>query len=138
MFGIESWSRHGERDEAVGSGRWPNRASSGSSRRRNARNRRRRPGFEWLEARELLAVDITQEITQLLGQGTRTGQVMVPDVTVGGFLSTSSVTLTFNDVVSQGQGFTGTVGITAASASLFNDPASGQTPPPFSANVDGF
>ena len=123
----------------MGSGRWRNRASSESRCRRTACQRRRGLGFEWLEARELLAVDIKQEISQLLGQGTRSGQVMVPDVTVGSFLSTSLGDVRRSTTsAAQGQGFTGTVGITAASASLFNDPASGQKPPPFTAKVDGF
>ena len=135
--GLGWFARRGERGDAGGWGPRKQGVGGGPHRLRGARQRRRRLAFESLEARELLAIDIKQEITQLLGQGTRTGQVMVPDVTVGSYLSTSSVTLTFNNVATQGSGFTGTIGVTAASASLFNDPASGQNAPPFTAEVDG-
>ena len=77
-----------------------------------------RQGFEFLEPRQLLSADLTQDIVNLLDSGTTTGSVTLNDVTLGSFLSTSSVTVSFQNITQSGSDWTGTVSVSAASASL--------------------
>ena len=76
-------------------------------------------GFESLELRQLLSVDLTQEIGNLVDGGTASGSQTVNNVTLGNFLSADSVTVTLSDFSSQGSGdWTGTVSVTAQTASI--------------------
>ncbi len=76
--------------------------------------------FECLEERRLLSGtnDLTQEIENLLTSGTTTGSVNLPNVTLGSFLSSSDVTISFQNISQQGSDWSGTVSVTADSASL--------------------
>ena len=75
-------------------------------------------GIELLEMRQLLSSDLTQEIVNLLDNGTTTGSVTLNDVTLGSFLSSSSVTVSFQNISQTGSNWSGTVSVSAAMASL--------------------
>ncbi|MGO9469756.1 MAG: hypothetical protein ACLQVF_37100, partial [Isosphaeraceae bacterium] len=75
-------------------------------------------GFERLESRQLLSGDLTQEIAGLLDNGTTTGSVTLNDVTLGSFLSSSSVTVSFQNISQSGSDWSGTISVSASSASL--------------------
>jgi hypothetical protein len=75
-------------------------------------------GFELLETRQLLSSDLTQQIVSLLDNGTTTGSVTLNDVALGGFLSSSSVTVSFQDISQTGTNWSGNISVSAATASL--------------------
>jgi hypothetical protein len=75
-------------------------------------------GFELLETRQLLSSDLTHDIVNLLDGGTTTGSATFDDVTLGSDLSSSSVTVSFQNISQSGSDFTGTISVTANSASL--------------------
>ena len=75
-------------------------------------------GLEPLEARRLLSSDLTQDIVNLLDGGTTTGSVTLNDVALGSFLSSSSVTVTFQNISQSGSDWTGKISVSATSASL--------------------
>jgi|GEM_PF-5680523 len=84
-----------------------------------------RPGngglaFESLEDRMLLSAsnDLTQEIETLLSSGMTTGSVNLSSVTLGSFLSASDVTVSFQGISHQGTDWSGSVSVTADSATL--------------------
>ena len=109
--------------ESGGRTRWrkPRKAAGGLSRRHVIH--RFRPGdynqgFEPLESRRLLSSDLTQDIINQLDGGTTTGSVTFNDVTLGSFLSSNSVTVSFQNISQSGSDWTGTISVSAASASL--------------------
>ncbi len=61
---------------------------------------------------------MTQEIAGLLDNGTTTGSVTLNDVTLGSFLSSSSVTVSFQNISQSGSDWSGTISVSASSASL--------------------
>jgi len=75
-------------------------------------------GSEPLEPRQLLSGDLTQQIVNLLDDGTTTGSVTLNDVTLGSFLSSSSVTVSFHNISQTGSDWSGTVSVSAATASI--------------------
>ena len=102
--------------------------------RRGIAARSHKLAFDRLEPRELMAVDLTQEINTLLSQGVISGTITAPDViTIGNDLTINQAQLTFTNVAPNGQGWSGDVEVQASSASLFES-SSGQTPP-FSATA---
>ncbi len=126
MFGSHFWWPSERNDD--GAGRHSRGQRKGSSARAAgpksgaALAKRRRLAFDRLENRLLMSGDLAQEIAQLLSQGIPSQVVTETNVTVGSFLSASTVQLTFS--VSQGsQGLSGTVEVSAASAALTAGPA---------------
>ncbi len=96
---------------------------AGRGLRRHPRSRAFRPGqhpgFEWLETRQLLSgSDLTQDVVNLLENGTRSGSVTLDNVTLGSFLSASSVTVQFQNISQQGSDWSGTVSVSASTASV--------------------
>ncbi|MGP0063987.1 MAG: beta strand repeat-containing protein, partial [Isosphaeraceae bacterium] len=72
-----------------------------------------------LEQRQLLSGDLTQQIINLVDGGTTTGTVELSDVSLGGFLSASSVTVSFEDFSQQADSsWSGTVSVSADTASI--------------------
>ena len=70
-------------------------------------------GIEPLETRQLLSSDLTQDIVNLLDNGTTTGSVTLNEVTLGSFLSSSSVTVSFQNISQTGSDWSGTVSVSA-------------------------
>ncbi len=104
--------------------RWWERpaATPGGNPRRRRKNVFRpgsyRQGVEFLEPRQLLSADLTQDIVNLLDSGTTTGSVTLNDVTLSSFLSSSSVMVSFQNISQSGSDWTGTISVSATSASL--------------------
>ena len=141
MFGTGTWSfwRNGQTDGRRLAGRRKGPIGQTPRPRRGIAARSHKLAFDRLEPRELMAVDLTQEINTLLSQGVVSGTITAPDViTIGNDLTINQAQLTFTNVAPQGQGWSGNVEVQASSASLF-DGSSSQTPP-FSAtasSIDG-
>ncbi len=109
----------------LGGGRrhlWKRRKAAGGMPRRRVIHRFHpgdyHQGFEPLEPRQLLSGDLTQQIVNLLDNGTTTGSVTLNDVTLGSFLSSSSVTVSFQNISQTGSDWSGTVSVSAATASI--------------------
>jgi hypothetical protein len=77
-----------------------------------------RQGAEFLERRELLSGDLTQDISNLLSGGTTTGSYTFSNVTLGSFLSASSVNVSLQNISQSGSDWSGTVSVSAPTASL--------------------
>ncbi len=81
-----------------------------------------RPGgaaFETLEDRLLLSTsDLTQEIDNLLTSGNVSVPVNLGDVSLGSFLTAKNVTASFQDISQQGANWSGTVTLSADTASV--------------------
>ncbi len=141
MFGTGTWSfwRNGQADGGRLAGRRKGPIGQTPRPRRGIAARSHKLAFDRLEPRELMAVDLTQEINTLLSQGVVSGTITAPDViTIGNDLTINQAQLTFTNVAPQGQGWSGNVEVQASSASLF-DGSFSQTPP-FSAtasSIDG-
>jgi hypothetical protein len=96
-------------------------ASGGIPRRRGKHAFRpggHRQGFEFLETRQLLSVDLTQEIVNLLDDHSTTASVTLNDVTLGSFLTANSVMVSFQNISQQGSDWSGTVSVSADTASI--------------------
>ena len=78
---------------------------------------RRLLAFERLEPRQLLSVDLTTDILNAVNGNMLTGSQTFHDVSLGGFLTASDVTVDLN-LTHDVSGFSGTVGVKAVSASL--------------------
>ncbi len=141
MFGSGSWNlwKSGKTDGGRLASRRKGSIGQTPRPRRRESARGHKLGFDRLEPRELMAVDLTQEINTLLSQGVISGTITAPDViTIGNDLTVNQAQLTFSNVAPEGQGWSGNVEVQASSASLFEG-SSGQTPP-FSAtasSIDG-
>jgi hypothetical protein len=77
-----------------------------------------RPAGEFLERRELLSADLTQDIANLLNGGTTMGSYTFNNVTLGSLLSASSVTVSLQNISQSGSDWSGTVSVSAPTASL--------------------
>ncbi len=82
--------------------------------------RHHRLAFEALERRELLTTDLTSEIATLLKDSQTSTPTTIQDVTLGpdDFLTIPSVTISFEGLQDGSQGWSGTVEISALSATL--------------------
>ncbi len=122
MFPGGSKSTEGSQLSGGGKHRWKRQNTAGGIPRRRVTHRFRpgdyNRGFELLESRQLLSGDLTQEIAGLLDNGTTTGSVTLSDVTLGSFLSSSSVTVSFQNISESGLDWSGTVSVSAATASI--------------------
>ena len=136
MFGTGTGSfwRAGQGDRGRLEGRRKGPIGQAPRPRRGIAGRSHKLAFDRLEPRELMAVDLSQEIDTLLSQGVVSGTITAPEViTIGNDLTINQAQLTFTNVTLRSQGWSGNVEVQASSASLF-DASSGQTPP-FSATV---
>ena len=93
------------------------RSEVAKRRSKGLRTDSKRAVFEYLEARQMLASDLTAEIETLLSNGT-TGTVSLPDVSLGSFLTSANVDVSIQNVSHQGADWTGSVTVTADTASL--------------------
>jgi hypothetical protein len=125
MFGMRLGHDEVRSSKGHGKRSWRPRAVSTVPRRHRGRRRSFLPGasafaFENLESRTLLnaATDLTQQIDQYLTQGMTSGSITLPNpVTLGSFLTATNVTLGFN-VTQGGPNWTGSVTVSAGSATL--------------------
>ena len=90
MFGTGDWSfgKNGQADGGRQARRRKGPIGQSPRPRRGIAARGHKLGFDRLEPRELMAVDLTQEINSLLSQGVVSGTIAAPDViTIGNDLT---------------------------------------------------